>query len=119
MQSDCGSWVWGQDAGLRGLGVIRLKMRKDPGVMDMEAKFCWVRGESQSALTLKPGFTDAYNNMASALVQKGCIPQAMDCYAAALRIDPNVVSPLHESHVASHGTDDSEGIPTVEGFFLF
>ncbi len=31
--------------------------------------------------------------MASALVQKGCIPQAMDCYAAALRIDPNVASP--------------------------
>jgi hypothetical protein len=30
--------------------------------------------------------------MASALVQKGCIPQAMECYAAALRIDPNVVS---------------------------
>ena len=48
----------------------------------------------QSALTLKPTFTDAYNNMASALVQKGCIPQAMECYAAALRIDPNVVSPL-------------------------
>lgn len=46
----------------------------------------------QSALTLKPTFTDAYNNMASALVQKGCIPQAMECYAAALRIDPNVVS---------------------------
>ncbi len=45
----------------------------------------------QSALTLKPTFTDAYNNMASALVQKGCIPQAMECYAAALRIDPNVV----------------------------
>lgn len=57
-------------------------------------------GAAQSALTLKPGFTDAYNNMASALVQKGCIPQAMDCYAAALRIDPNVASPAapHQSH---------------------
>jgi hypothetical protein len=34
----------------------------------------------QSALHLKPYFTDAYNNMASALVQKGLIPEAMDCY---------------------------------------
>jgi hypothetical protein len=34
----------------------------------------------QSALRLKPYFTDAYNNMASALVQKGLIPEAMDCY---------------------------------------
>ena len=53
----------------------------------------------QSALTLKPSFTDAYNNMASALVQKGCIPQAMECYAAALRIDPNVVRLLPSSHL--------------------
>jgi hypothetical protein len=45
----------------------------------------------QSALRLKPFFTDAYNNMASALVQRGAIPQAMDCYAAALRINPSLV----------------------------
>lgn len=29
--------------------------------------------------------------MASALVQKGLIPQAMDCYMAALKINPNLV----------------------------
>jgi tetratricopeptide (TPR) repeat protein len=46
----------------------------------------------QSALRLKPFFTDAYNNMASALVQKGLIPQAMECYMSALRINPNLVS---------------------------
>ena len=45
----------------------------------------------QSAIRLKPGFTDAYNNMASALVQKGLIPQAMECYMTALRLDPNLV----------------------------
>lgn len=46
----------------------------------------------QSALRLKPSFTDAYNNMASALVQKGLIPQAVECYNAALQINPNLVS---------------------------
>lgn len=45
----------------------------------------------QSALRLKPSFTDAYNNMASALVQKGLIPQAVECYNAALQINPNLV----------------------------
>ena len=47
----------------------------------------------QSALRLKPTFTDAYNNMASALVQKGLIPQAVECYNAALQINPSLVSP--------------------------
>lgn len=46
----------------------------------------------QSALRLKPTFTDAYNNMASALVQKGLIPQAVECYNAALQINPNLVT---------------------------
>ena len=46
----------------------------------------------QSALRLKPNFTDAYNNMASALVQKGLIPQAVECYNAALQINPSLVS---------------------------
>jgi tetratricopeptide (TPR) repeat protein len=45
----------------------------------------------QSALRLKPYFTDAYNNMASALVHKGLIPQAMECYMTALRINPGLV----------------------------
>lgn len=45
----------------------------------------------QSALRLKPYFTDAYNNMASALVHKGLIPAAMDCYVSALRINPGLV----------------------------
>ena len=45
----------------------------------------------QSALRLKPQFTDAYNNMASALVQKGLVPQAVECYTAALQINPNLV----------------------------
>lgn len=48
----------------------------------------------QSALRLKPSFTDAYNNMASALVQKGLIPQAVECYNAALQINPNLVGAL-------------------------
>lgn len=48
----------------------------------------------QSALRLKPSFTDAYNNMASALVQKGLIPQAVECYNAALQINPNLVTVL-------------------------
>ena len=46
----------------------------------------------QSALRLKPMFTDAYNNMASALVQKGLIPAALQCYNTALACDPNLVS---------------------------
>ena len=46
----------------------------------------------QSALRLKPTFTDAYNNLASALVQKGMIPAALQCYQAALQINPNLVS---------------------------
>ena len=46
----------------------------------------------QSALRLKPTFTDAYNNMASALVQKGLIPAALQCYNTALACDPNLVS---------------------------
>ena len=50
----------------------------------------------QSAIRLKPGFTDAYNNMASALVQKGLIPQAMECYMTALRLDPNLVRFCHD-----------------------
>lgn len=45
----------------------------------------------QSALRLKPTFTDAYNNMASALVQKGLIPAALQCYQSALQINPNLV----------------------------
>jgi tetratricopeptide (TPR) repeat protein len=49
----------------------------------------------QSALRLKPTFTDAYNNMASALVQKGLIPAALQCYKTALACDPNLVRPLH------------------------
>jgi hypothetical protein len=52
----------------------------------------------QTALRLKPFFTDAYNNMASALVQKGLIPQAMDCYMAALKINPNLVCGPATSH---------------------
>lgn len=52
----------------------------------------------QSALRLKPSFTDAYNNMASALVQKGLIPQAVECYNAALQINPNLVCP-QQHHV--------------------
>ena len=45
----------------------------------------------QSALRLKPAFTDAYNNMASALVQKGLIPAALQCYQTALAVNPNLV----------------------------
>ena len=45
----------------------------------------------QSALRLKPTFTDAYNNMASALVQKGLIPAALQCYQTALAVNPNLV----------------------------
>ena len=48
----------------------------------------------QSALRLKPTFTDAYNNMASALVQKGMIPAALQCYQSALQINPELVSTL-------------------------
>ena len=54
--------------------------------------YCWFN--LQSALRLKPSFTDAYNNMASALVQKGLIPQAVECYNAALQINPNLVCNL-------------------------
>ena len=46
----------------------------------------------QSALRLKPNFTDAYNNMASALVQKGMIPAALQCYQSALQINPGLVN---------------------------
>lgn len=45
----------------------------------------------QSALRLKPTFTDAYNNMASALVQKGLVPAALQCYQTALAVNPNLV----------------------------
>jgi tetratricopeptide (TPR) repeat protein len=45
----------------------------------------------QSALRLKPGFADAYVNMASALVAKGQVPEAMDCYMQALRSNPGLV----------------------------
>ena len=55
----------------------------------------WTPVYPQSALRLKPAFTDAWNNIASALVQKGLIPQAIDCYAAALRINPRLVSQQH------------------------
>ena len=51
-----------------------------------------VWGVCRSALRLKPTFTDAYNNLASALVQKGMIPAALQCYQAALQINPNLVS---------------------------
>lgn len=47
----------------------------------------------QSALRLKPTFTDAYNNLASALVQKGMVPAALQCYQAALQINPHLVRP--------------------------
>ena len=46
---------------------------------------------AQSALRLKPTFTDAYNNMASALVQKGLVPAALQCYQTALAVNPNLV----------------------------
>ena len=46
---------------------------------------------TQSALRLKPTFTDAYNNMASALVQKGLVPAALQCYQTALAVNPNLV----------------------------
>ena len=36
--------------------------------------------------------------MASALVQKGLIPQAVECYNAALQINPNLVT-LHRYSV--------------------
>lgn len=48
---------------------------------------------AQSALRLKPTFTDAYNNLASALVQQGRVPAALQCYQAALTVDPTLVSP--------------------------
>ena len=48
----------------------------------------------QSALRLKPTFTDAYNNLASALVQKGMVPAALQCYQAALQINPHLVISL-------------------------
>ena len=57
----------------------------------------------QSALRLKPMFTDAYNNMASALVQKGLIPAALQCYNTALACDPNLVSlPITAIMIAQH-----------------
>lgn len=61
----------------------------------------------QSALRLKPSFTDAYNNMASALVQKGLIPQAVECYNAALQINPNLVC---------HGPFDTYDAFTINAF---
>lgn len=48
---------------------------------------------AQSALRLKPTFTDAYNNLASALVQQGRVPAALQCYQAALTVDPTLVGP--------------------------
>ena len=51
----------------------------------------------QSALRLKPTFTDAYNNLASALVQKGMVPAALQCYQAALQINPHLVNSLIQS----------------------
>lgn len=61
-----------------------------PGIRDASGALTQ-RLPPQSALRLKPSFTDAWNNIASALVQKGLIPQAIDCYAAALRINPRLV----------------------------
>ena len=61
----------------------------------------------QSALRLKPSFTDAYNNMASALVQKGLIPQAVECYNAALQINPNLV----HNHAGSIMPPTSQCLP--------
>lgn len=55
----------------------------------------------QSALRLKPTFTDAYNNMASALVQKGLIPAALQCYNTALACDPNLVCPCTSRRVST------------------
>ena len=49
----------------------------------------------QSAIRLKPNFTDAYNNMASALLQKGHIHQALTAYQQALQYNPNLVRLLH------------------------
>ena len=57
----------------------------DPSVLTLGAP------SMQSAVRLKPTFTDAYNNMASALVQKSMIPAALQCYRAALMINPNLV----------------------------
>ena len=59
----------------------------------------------QSALRLKPTFTDAYNNLASALVQKGLVPAALQCYQAALQINPHLVR-VHEPVGVTQGVGD-------------
>jgi tetratricopeptide (TPR) repeat protein len=64
-------------------GYIRSRRALSPG-----------RARAQSALRLKPTFTDAYNNLASALVQQGRVPAALQCYQAALAVDPTLVPPL-------------------------
>lgn len=48
-------------------------------------------GTTQSALRLRPGFSDAYNNMATALLHKGLVLQAMECYNSALALNPALV----------------------------
>ena len=73
------------------LSTIRSDIHHKTPVEILSLSVCF-----QSAIRLKPGFTDAYNNMASALVQKGLIPQAMECYMTALRLDPNLVRFCHD-----------------------
>lgn len=61
----------------------------------------------QSALRLKPYFTDAYNNMASALVQKGLIPEAMDCYMQVGAASTLLPQHVYNSSSVYGGTDKS------------
>jgi len=57
---------------------------------------------------LKPTFTDAYNNMASALVQKGnMIPAALQCYQSALQINPELV--MTDRPASFHLLDSDRG----------
>ncbi len=66
-------------------------------------------------------FTDAYNNMASAFVQKGLIPQAVECYNAALQINPNLVT-LHRYSLCKTVTVMHDSTPSssiISGNSLF
>ena len=59
--------------------------------------------------------------MASALVQKGLIPQAVECYNAALQINPNLVT-LHRYSACKTLTALHDSMPSssiISGDSLF
>lgn len=50
----------------------------------------------QSAIRLQPSFSEACNNLASVYAQLGMVPQAIEYYMAALRINPRVLD-VHQN----------------------